>query len=405
MLVYRVCNELEARYQREGEPWQSTPFHIQNDKGRHKGAQLLYVSLYSEYWRRKFNSLRTFVGKETSPPGHDHTLLLEIPDDSEELRTHPYCGMEWLVKPEHAIVCGVAGPAWPPPAWCPQPEHEYEWNVLAEDYENPSILQWQPRDGRHIPLERQLNPDKKEQKDELGRSILKIVKFNAYHNDGRPVALAHEYGTEDASYTSQDIIARLGEKRPARSFLEQYRPSLDWYATPEFASSGHGINHTARVLIWAELLVQFMRLDPWKGPIFDEPIRWAAVTHDTQRLEGGKDLQHGVRAGAWAEDYFRDKLTGQYTYIVKYLNIWHVPGDKYAPQMTLDLGILKDADALDRVRYIGPDPRFLRTKYTRSLVPLAKALYYLSEDKHRAGLPLFDCVLAAAVELGLITDD
>lgn len=73
-------------------------------------------------------------------------------------------------------------------------------------------------------------------------------------------------------------------------------------------------------------------------------------------------------------------------------------------EFTMDLGILKDANALDRVRFNNLKIPFLRTYHAKCLIPLASQLYEKSEEKRRAGSPLFDSVMEAAIELELVRD-
>ena len=195
----------------------------------------------------------------------------------------------------------------------------------------------------------------------------------------------------------------LGENIPSRSLLERYRPQHEWFLRPETIGSIHGINHEARVLVWQELLARVLIKD---GIALDqEALRWAAATHDTQRIDDGIDFPHGRRAAAWVQQQLRHTISVSSLETVVYLCSWHVPPDRSAPDMTPGLATFKDADGLDRVRLGYFDPRFLRWDRSKQLLlPLAEALLEASEEKQaREGYGLFDCVIVAAVDLGLIT--
>ena len=194
----------------------------------------------------------------------------------------------------------------------------------------------------------------------------------------------------------------LHENLPSRSLIETYRPHEQWFRRPEEIGGIHGINHEARVMIWQELLARLLIND---GMTLDqEALRWAAATHDTQRLTDGADFPHGERAAAWVKQQLRQTIPERTLETVAYLNTWHVPSDSYAPRMTSELAVFKDADGLDRVRLYDLETKYLRWEYSKTLlVPLAQALFELSEKEKQAGVRNFDCVMKAAIQLGLIT--
>src|SRR5262249_34857390 len=121
----------------------------------------------------------------------------------------------------------------------------------------------------------------------------------------------------------------------------------------------------------------------------------------------GIDFPHGRRAAAWVHQQLRHAIPATSLETVVYLCTWHVPPDHSAPGMTPELAAFKDADGLDRVRLGDLDPRFLRWDRSKQLLlPLAEALLEASEAKQeREGYGHFECVIAAAVELGLIAEE
>ncbi|MBV9229174.1 MAG: hypothetical protein JOZ18_07660 [Chloroflexi bacterium] len=199
-----------------------------------------------------------------------------------------------------------------------------------------------------------------------------------------------------------EVRRLLGKNLPSRSLFEQYRPLPQWFLRPDEIGNIHGIKHEARVMVWQELLARLLIRD---GKALDqEALRWAAATHDTQRMTDGSDFPHGERAAAWVEQTLRHRIPERSLATVVYLNTWHVPPDISAPYITPELAVFKDADGLDRVRIYDLDPKFLRWGYSKTLLQhLAQALLEGSEEKYyQEGYDLFDCVIAAAIELGIV---
>lgn len=151
MLVYRVCNEVEASHQEVGKPWQSPP-------GKNPVWTLekpgLYMSRYPEVWRRLNNACEQGIKSGTY---WDHTLFLEVPDNCEGLEEQSYkgyAGMEYRLKePSKAIVRGIAGPEWPLPDWCPQPPDKSQWDPYSRDTLNVFVVLWKPK-GAYAPVSR-----------------------------------------------------------------------------------------------------------------------------------------------------------------------------------------------------------------------------------------------------------
>ncbi len=223
-----------------------------------------------------------------------------------------------------------------------------------------------------------------------------------------PIKFQYNNGSElpSGALSVREATAKLrgllGEDFPTRSLFERYRPEQDWFLRPDCAEDIHGIDHETRVMVWQELLARLLTRD---GAVLDqEALRWAAATHDTQRSSDGADYLHGQQAAAWVERQFIHRIPKASLETVLYLNTWHVPSDNQAPEMTPELAVFKDADALDRVHIYDFDARYLRCGHARVLLQyLAQELYDLSEAKRWGEhYPVFDCVMAAALEIGLI---
>ncbi len=163
----------------------------------------------------------------------------------------------------------------------------------------------------------------------------------------------------------------------------------------------HGIGHAARVLVWATFLADWM-IEKEQHVDLDV-VRCAAVLHDVRRICDGRDPDHGRRCGRWIMNEspaFRH-LDEARRSLVAYCCEWHVPPDIEAPAMPLELVCLKDADALDRVRFEGLDARFLRTAMARAIVGQARFLWSISEASRQRKEDPWAAVRTTAMKMGL----
>lgn len=152
--------------------------------------------------------------------------------------------------------------------------------------------------------------------------------------------------------------------------IRKFEPKSSWLSHD---SELHGVDHMARVFILQELICD--RLEEQGIAVDREVVRWAAATHDVGRIDDGVDLEHGTRSAEWIEENLYDQMSPEMLDMVTYIVHWHVPPDSEAPVMTTELKVLKDADALDRVRLGDLDTSYLRTDVATGLVGLAEDLY------------------------------
>jgi HD superfamily phosphodiesterase len=179
----------------------------------------------------------------------------------------------------------------------------------------------------------------------------------------------------------------------ARAWLER-RPDVeqDWF---RFFSSLHGVTHTQRVHIHAQRLLEQLRWNEADRRL----VLCAALCHDIGRFGDGVEPGHGATSVERADEM--DRLAGLVTEdaaVVRFAIVRHSLPDSGASRLATELAagddparrlaeperalrvlwLLKDADALDRVR-LGfgerADPRQLRHKATVQLIPFADALY------------------------------
>jgi len=148
----------------------------------------------------------------------------------------------------------------------------------------------------------------------------------------------------------------------------------------------HGVAHVGRVMIHALRLVQAT------GLVEEMPRLWAAVyLHDLARRSDGVEHLHGaaayrrlatmpevrerfVRGGVKESDF---PAIGEA--VTRHSDGEATPGERYERLIRL----LKDADALDRVRIWDLDTRYLRYPQARTMADFATALY---KDTRRAAL-------------------
>ena len=174
----------------------------------------------------------------------------------------------------------------------------------------------------------------------------------------------------------------------------------EWFARP---SSLHGASHTQRVHIHAQRLIRELG---WAEP--DAAlVLTAALWHDIGRTNDGVDPSHGAASAARALDLgLPGELSQDGADVVLFaiachslpddfadreVRRWHEAGGRASPSNGDDgpglaeperalrvLWLLKDADALDRVRlapWESADPEQLRHAEAIALIPFAGTLY------------------------------
>ncbi len=154
--------------------------------------------------------------------------------------------------------------------------------------------------------------------------------------------------------------------------LGQYLPDEAWF---RFNPRGiHGAPHTTRVLLWAETLAGAIA---GPGALRREELRWAAAIHDVGRIDDGVDRGHGERSARWMEGSLRSvrpQTTELDLRFVAELCRWHEVRDRDIERLTLELVILKDADALYRCRLGDLNPERLRLARSLRLIEPAARL-------------------------------
>ena len=191
---------------------------------------------------------------------------------------------------------------------------------------------------------------------------------------------------------------KIRSMKISEQLLSEFEPQSTWLAHDSYY---HGIGHMSRVLILQELISNLLEQN---GAMVNRTaLRWAAAAHDVGRVDDGLDLEHGTRSAEWIKRNLADRMTPEELDIATYIVHWHTPSDHLAPDMTIELQILKDADALDRVRLGDLDPTYLRTDVAKNLVDTAQQLYDASRPQDLNQKETFEDVINAAVKLGIVT--
>jgi hypothetical protein len=134
LLVYRVCGRQEVRMLQIGEHYRlGQPPAVRSTQPG------LHATLVPEYWRRILNRQMANLGLGFR---YTHSLLLEIPADTQASHK-PVYGLEYRIEdPRFVIVRGIADDRWPP-AWLPQPARAIEWEPNSTHF-HTSVIKWQP---------------------------------------------------------------------------------------------------------------------------------------------------------------------------------------------------------------------------------------------------------------------
>ena len=149
-----------------------------------------------------------------------------------------------------------------------------------------------------------------------------------------------------------------------------------------YDSEIHGLKHNIRVSIYTLIIINQGNYSKEDLEILLE----AAKYHDTGRINDEDDLAHGKRSSdmmSFLNKKYSDVDMSYLKSIVEAHSIPDAKRDIIAKKNKLDnigryhklLNVLKDADALDRVRTDDLDVTFLRTEKGKELESFARELY------------------------------
>jgi hypothetical protein len=175
------------------------------------------------------------------------------------------------------------------------------------------------------------------------------------------------------------------------------QPSLFWHA-----STLHGQAHVSRVMIHAFRLIEATGESPFA------PALWAAVyLHDIARRHDGLCHRHG--ADAWARlaglpdvrELFERGGVEQSDYAaIQAAVTQHCRGEVAPAHPHRELvALLKDADALDRVRLGDLNPAFLRHRHAAGMIRFAERLFHETNRRLEPGPDYFEQLWPVAERL------
>lgn len=180
------------------------------------------------------------------------------------------------------------------------------------------------------------------------------------------------------------------------ALLKHYETQESWL---QYESHLHGIAHMTRVLILQELIAKEVEKEGIK--LNREALRWAASTHDVGRREDGLDPGHGSRSAKWVKAHLKGRVDSDTLQLICELNTLHDQEALSKLGHSKELAVLKDADALDRVRIKDLDENRLRFTQSRKLIYMAEELCKLSMAHPAITANPFQAAMDTAEILGL----
>ncbi len=177
----------------------------------------------------------------------------------------------------------------------------------------------------------------------------------------------------------------------------QPAPQAAWFVRPngfDAAATIHGMGHTRRVLIHASAIAEALALSESQR----EALEYAACWHDIGRTNDGVDYYHGAKsAGKAVALGLHEGLDPCVRELALYAITHHSGNEEHGGLAAFHLGyyedsgdadgwrwcaidpdsallvfsVLKDADALDRVRLGDLDASYLRTEPARGMIDRA----------------------------------
>jgi len=144
------------------------------------------------------------------------------------------------------------------------------------------------------------------------------------------------------------------------------------YGTKQSENSDHDKLHSARVLFLAYTIIQTGKIKLSNTEL--KQLRMAIIYHDIGRTNDAEDAAHGAASRKIYERRFSDPTVG---FLIQYHCIDDRLAERHLTNSRIKLlyQIIKDADALDRVRFgiAELDVNYLRLPISHKLVPLAVA--------------------------------
>jgi len=238
-----------------------------------------------------------------------------------------------------------------------------------------------------LPIEAPSNEDKL-LKSSLAEKILQYFEDINHFNEYCKKFFYNNKGSFENQYGYIEIITKMQENGAIDEYLE-YLKYVKNNSELYYPSKVHGIDHTSRVLLFAEMLCMLDNISDEKKNL----IMVAAQLHDIGREDDLKQIEHGKVGKEKIEKLellrnFNEKDRKIIEFAVechslskeqKEQRLKLIPR-KDRKEYKLVLDYLQDADKLDRTRIankeMGLDPNRLTTDTAKKLVKLAHQNYY-----------------------------
>lgn len=164
-------------------------------------------------------------------------------------------------------------------------------------------------------------------------------------------------------------------KKPVSPLFNKYsgRIKYEWFRNP---NGVHGVKHSKNVFYLADILADSIDLSERERQI----LAVSPVFHDIGRVHDGEDRKHGFLSWEKLQCIPEYRLITSHfcekeIETIKCLICFHCIEDKSFPLDDIRLlQCLKDADALDRVRFGGLNPDYLRLDASQTLEFVARRI-------------------------------
>lgn len=190
-------------------------------------------------------------------------------------------------------------------------------------------------------------------------------------------------------YSVLDLLKIITDNKYSK-YIRIYKELFNDYKTELlYKSYGHGINHNIRVTLYAVIISIYEEISIDDFKLVIEACKY----HDIGRINDLLDEKHGLRSAEMI-DFLKDKYAEEEMNILRTIITCHSLNDKEHDKIAKKNGvknikrskklldILKDSDALDRVRLNYPLIRidYLRTDISKKIV-LFSFLTYFNYEK------------------------
>lgn len=229
-------------------------------------------------------------------------------------------------------------------------------------------------------------------KDLFLEAELKSGAMELFENPNNYNEYCQEFFKNEENFKNQynyvDLISQMKEN----GYMDEYKNYLKYVnenSNLYFPSQVHGIDHTSRVLLFAEMLCMLDNLDPHDKNL----IMVAAQLHDIGREDDAKNFDHGFSGRRKIEDYgLLKNFSPRDAEIIKFAveshslepdqietKLSYIP-EKDRGDFKKVLDYLQDADKLDRTRIAnkgwGLDPNRLASNTAKRLVKVAHQNFF-----------------------------